>query len=293
LFTARYTKNGANTLQPVLAQPLVIKHPTQSGFLVIFGTGSYVTRDDARDRDIQSIYAIWDRGEGVPATSRDTREARLVNQTLTNIQDTSSTPAVTRRVFLDTQAVEYRPDAQNCTSGGCANVAGVYGWYVDLDMPAAARTVAGATIPGVSTAPQYPGERAIRRIIERNGALVTTTVLPALDEFSCFGTRPGAILVLSALTGGDAGQPLIDFSNDGRIDGGDLIDIGDGSFSAGLLMNQNDLDGQLVDLATLGGEGDTDFLFVSGGNSTLAYLIESIRDRRTGRLSWRELDFTP
>jgi hypothetical protein len=46
-----------------------------------------------------------------------------------------------------------------------------------------------------------------------------------------------------------------------------------------------------VDLATLSGEGSTDFLFVSGGNDTIAYLIDSTRDRRTGRLSWRELDF--
>ncbi|MGA1372692.1 MAG: hypothetical protein ACO3Z6_13905, partial [Pseudomonadales bacterium] len=136
-----------------------------------------------------------------------------------------------------------------------------------------------------------PGERAIRRIIERNGALVTTTVLPALDEFSCFGTRPGAVLVLSALTGGDAGQPLIDFNNDGRVDEGDLVAVDDELRSPGLLMNQTELDGQLVDLATLSGEGSTDFLFVSGGNDTIAYLIDSARDRRTGRLSWRELDF--
>ncbi|MFM7119605.1 MAG: pilus assembly protein, partial [Gammaproteobacteria bacterium] len=106
LFTARYTRNGVNTLQPVLAQPLVIKHPTETGFLVIFGTGSYVSRDDARNQDIQSLYAIWDRGEAAPATARDSRETRLIRQTLSNVQDTASVPAVTRRVFLDTQAVE-------------------------------------------------------------------------------------------------------------------------------------------------------------------------------------------
>ena len=56
------------------------------------------------------------------------------------------------------------------------------------------------------------------------------------------------------------------------------------------LLDQQDLDGSLVDLSTLGGEGDTDFLFVSGGRDTVSYRIEDINDSRTGRLSWRELD---
>ena len=291
LFTAVYTRNGQQTVQPVLSQPLVIPHPTQSGFLVIFGTGSYATREDARNTDIQSIYGIWDRDETLPATANGSRELRLVEQTLVNVLDTGTTPQETKRVFRNTDAVEYRPDRRDCSSGTCLTEPGTYGWYVDLDLPAASLTSGGQAIAGVSTAPQYPGERAIRRIIERNGALVTTTVLPALDEFSCYGTRPGAVLVLSALTGGDAGQPLIDFNNDGRVDEGDLIAVDDELRSPGLLMNQTELDGQLVDLATLSGEGSTDFLFVSGGNDTIAYLIDSTRDRRTGRLSWRELDF--
>ncbi|MGA1675976.1 MAG: pilus assembly protein, partial [Pseudomonadales bacterium] len=291
LFTASYTDNGVQTVQPVLAQPLVIPHPTADGFLVIFGTGSYLTREDARNTDIQSLYAIWDRGEPAPATAQGARELRLVEQSLINILDTSTTPQETKRVFPNTQPVEYRPDRRDCSSGTCVDEPGVYGWYVDLDLPAASLTTSGQFIAGVPAEPQYPGERAIRRIIERNGALVTTTVLPALDEFSCFGTRPGAVLVLSALTGGDAGQPLIDFNNDGRVDEGDLVAVDDELRSPGLLMNQTELDGQLVDLATLSGEGSTDFLFVSGGNDTIAYLIDSARDRRTGRLSWRELDF--
>ncbi len=52
----------------------------------------------------------------------------------------------------------------------------------------------------------------------------------------------------------------------------------------------DDLEGTLVDLSTLGGEGDTDFLFVSGGSETTAFRIIDISDDRTGRLAWRELD---
>ncbi|MGK0221450.1 MAG: hypothetical protein ACI9ON_000685, partial [Limisphaerales bacterium] len=35
--------------------------------------------------------------------------------------------------------------------------------------------------------------------------------------------------------------------------------------------------------------GDTDFLFISGGNDTEAYRITGINEGRTGRLSWVEL----
>jgi Tfp pilus tip-associated adhesin PilY1 len=297
IFTASYSNGVTTTIQPILSQPLVIKHPSEQGFMVIFGTGSYVTRDDARSEDIQSIYAIWDRGESNPATAAaDTRETRLVEQELTNIFDNTITPNVTRRVFLATESVEYR--AQDCAETDCSgddDDAGTYGWFVDLDMPRATESVTGTAVTDTAgRAPpeaQYPGERAIRRFLIRDGNIITTTVLPALDEFSCFGTRPGAILVMSALDGGDVEEPLIDFNNDGVINAQDLLDFDGEQYSAGLLLSQDDLGGQLVDLSTLGGVGGTDFLFVSGGSDTVAYLIEGIEDMRTGRLSWRELDF--
>jgi hypothetical protein len=67
------------------------------------------------------------------------------------------------------------------------------------------------------------------------------------------------------------GRPVIDFNTDGVVDSGDLVSVGGDEFAGGLLFNQSDLDGQLVDLSTLGGEGDTDFLFVSGGNETISF----------------------
>ena len=100
---------------------------------------------------------------------------------------------------------------------------------------------------------------------------------------------PGSILLFSGLTGGSASSPTIDFNGDGEIDEDDLVDYGGNQIAGGLLLNQNDLDGSLVDLSTLGGQGDSDFLFVSGGNDTVAYRIEDVNDNRTGRLSWNEL----
>ena len=70
LFTATYSDG---TLQPITKQPVVVKHPTQPGFMVIFGTGSYIAKDDARDQNIQSVYGIWDRLDNVPATAAPIR----------------------------------------------------------------------------------------------------------------------------------------------------------------------------------------------------------------------------
>jgi type IV pilus assembly protein PilY1 len=280
LFTASYDDNGVETIQPIVTEPLVIRHPTQTGFLVIFGTGSYLTRDDANSSDIQSIYAIWDDGSNSPATAQEgSKDTRLVQQTMTNVMDGTFDPPVVRRI-LTKEPVNYQQDAPG--------EPGTYGWYIDLDMERAAGDSTGRAPPSA----QFPGEKAIRRLLFRDGAIVTTTVLPSLDEFSCFGTRPGSILIIDAATGGDAGRPVVDFNRDGYVDSGDLVSFGGDVFAGGILFNQSDLDGQLVDLSTLGGEGATDWLFVSGGNETISYLIENINDSRTGRLSWRELNMT-
>jgi type IV pilus assembly protein PilY1 len=281
IFTATYSDG---TLQPITKQPVVVKHPTQPGFMVIFGTGSYVTKADARDTNIQSVYGIWDRLDSVPATAAaDTRSVRLVQQTVTNVVEEVNGVAVTRRVITN-NPVTYTPEGAS---------PGVYGWYWDLNMPRATTTTSGNANPDTSgnapPAPQYPGEKAIRRMIYRDGTIVTTTVLPATGDASCFGARPGAVMLFDLLTGGDPGRPVVDFNNDGKIDANDLVTVGGVAYAAGLLFNQQDLDGTLVDMSTLGGEADTDFLFVSGGDETIAMRIIDAALGRVGRLSWREI----
>jgi type IV pilus assembly protein PilY1 len=280
IFTATYFDGTTNVLQPITAQPMVIKHPTQPGFMVIFGTGSYVTHEDAKSQDIQSIYGIWDRGDVAPPTAAaDTKSVRLVQQTVTNVVDTVGT----RRV-ITAVPVNYKPEAAS---------PGVYGWYMDLNMPRATTTLAGQPNPDTSgnapPAPQYPGERAIRRFIFRDGVILTTTVLPSTGASSCLGTIPGAIMLFDAVTGGNPQFPVVDFNNDGKIDSGDLVTVGGAAYAAGLLFNRGDLDGTLVDPSTMGGEGDSGFLFISGGSETTTRLITDVNDARKGRLSWREL----
>jgi type IV pilus assembly protein PilY1 len=286
LFTASYDDGSGNTtMQPILSKPLVSKHPTEAGFLVTVGTGSHVAREDASSQDIQSIYTIWDRGEANPATAQsDTKASRLVEQTITNVVDDSASPFVTRRI-VTSNPVDYQSEGAS---------PGTYGWYVDFDMPRAASTVSGGVNPDVSgqapPAPQFSGEKAVRRMILRDGNIITTTILPSGTGTSCFGSRPGSILLFNVLTGGDPNIPVVDFNNDGYVDSGDLVTVDGESFVGGVLFDQDALDGSLVDPSILGGEGDTDFLFLSGGSETISFRISNVNDGRTGRLSWQELN---
>jgi type IV pilus assembly protein PilY1 len=287
LFTATYDDGVTVERQPITEQPLVVKHPTESGFMIVFGTGSFVTKEDASNEDIQSVYGIWDRLENVPATAAaDTRDLRLVEQDVTNVVEESGGVYTTRRAITK-NPVAYTPEGVD---------PGVYGWYFDFDMERAATTTSGDANPDAGgyapPLPQYPGEKAIRRLVFRDGTIITTTVLPATGQASCFGARPGAIMLFDVLTGGDPGRPVVDFNNDGRVTSADLVTVGGEAYAAGILFNQTDLDGALVDISTLGGEGDTDFLFVSGGDETVSFRIADLNDSRTGRLSWREIQET-
>jgi type IV pilus assembly protein PilY1 len=286
LFTASYTDgSGTTTVQPVLSKPVVSKHPTKDGFLVTFGTGSHVAREDARSQDIQSIYTIWDRGEANPATAQPgSKQDRLVEQVITNVVDDSASPFVTRRIVTE-NPVNYVSES---------GTPGTYGWYVDFDMERASGTISGGANPDVSgqapPLPQFPGEKAVRRMIFRDGNIIATTILPTGSGTSCFGARPGSILLFNALTGGNPNAPVVDFNNDGYVDDGDLVNVNGESFAGGILFDQDALDGSLVDPSILGGEGETDFLFLSGGNETISFRIRDVNDNRTGRLSWQELD---
>jgi type IV pilus assembly protein PilY1 len=263
----------------------VVKHPSGTGFLIVFGTGSYVTEGDGVSLEIQSVYGIWDRLDLSPPTAlANAKSTRLVQQTITNIYD-ENLSVFERLRFSSNNPVNYIPDA--------GVTPGVYGWYFDLNMVRPATTVQGNANPDTSgnAAPQaqFPGERAIRRFVPRGGALLVTTVIPR-DANTCFRSPPGSTFPVDFLTGGTPRRPILDLNNDGVIDDNDMVTVGGQQYAAGILFDTDDLDGTLVDPSVLLGTGDTDFLFLSGGDDQVTLRVAGAEDPKTGRLSWRELD---
>ena len=51
------------TGQPITAKPDVMRHCTEHGYMVVFGTGKFLHNDDRTDVSQQSIYGIWDYGD--------------------------------------------------------------------------------------------------------------------------------------------------------------------------------------------------------------------------------------
>lgn len=284
LFQATYDET-IDTRQATINKPTVVRNPAGEGFIVIFGTGSFVTEQDGTSTDIQSLYGIWDRFEVSPATAAsNAKSTRLVEQELTNLVVESGFAFNRLRVVTENE-VAYAPD-----SGGTP---GVYGWYVDFDPVRPSSTDQGNPNPdSTGNAPpdaQYPGERAVRRLVIRNGVVIVVSILPR-EENTCFRAPPGNVMAFDAVTGGNPSQAVFDLNADGEVDDNDLIDYNGESFAGGILLDPNDLDGTLVDPSILSGTGDTDFLFLSGGSEQQTIEIFGLGGPKTGRLSWRELN---
>ena len=155
LFNAQY--QFTSDVQPITTRPIAVRHPTGTGFLVIFTTGSYFTDSDADNIDIQSIYGVWDDLSGNQVDASD-----LVEQTLSNqiaAQDPSG--ALEVRVVSDNPVTWGTPGGSNAARG----------WFIDLDVPP----------QGSSSGVQFPGERAVRALSLQNGVLFVNTVIPQVS----------------------------------------------------------------------------------------------------------------
>ncbi len=135
LYRARassYTSGDANQVQAIMAAPRLVRHPSGTGHLVLFGTGKYLEPGDATAvaGKAMSLYGIWDRqtaGE-VASSTPSLTTANLQVQTLggdTQITYTSATQASvgTTANTLSTNAVAWY---------GESNGGGKYGWYLNL-----------------------------------------------------------------------------------------------------------------------------------------------------------------
>ncbi len=196
LFTATYESGSpiVSTPQPITTRPTVIANPS-GGFVVIVGTGSYFTTDDAISTEIQSIYGLWDNPTGNTSTiTKYSSPSQLVEQNFITTVDNDS--------GLVVRTVSNNPVLYN-DSG--ANQ--VRGWFIDFDIPP----------PGSTTGVQFPGERPVRSLQLRTSQLFFNTVIPQ-DGTSCAPPAGGFGLSVDALTGGVGINVIFDINIDGVFD---------------------------------------------------------------------------
>lgn len=257
IYQASYVDSDSNeTLQPITTQPIVTAHPTESdGFIVIFATGSFITIPDGRNKDIQSIYGLWDRLSPELLEVDDLVQQRFINLFDADFGNVRA---------LTNNEVDYSPTAEG----------GKKGWYNHLD---------AVELDGNQTLddPEFPGEKAIRNIQLRGGLAFVNSVIPRSDT-SCVDIAGGFALSFCPGTGGTnclATRGIFDLDNDGAFDAGDEVD---GQVVAGTRFEDAvPTDSSFIEdkrITQLSDKSiDSTKTNTSGGENT-------------GRLSWKELD---
>lgn len=147
LFTAKY----GTQVQPITAPLEIGERPagTSSGVMVYFGTGSYFTTDDRANKDVQTLYGIWDSGS---IAARADLQAQSITHELTEFGEAL-------RVVSNT-AVDYSASGKK------------RGWYLDLISPTLGKQ----------------GERVVSTALLRHGRVIFTTLTPSDAACSYGGT---------------------------------------------------------------------------------------------------------
>jgi type IV pilus assembly protein PilY1 len=254
IFEAKYVDaNSVVTPQEVTTQPLVTAHPTEpEGYLLIFGTGSYVTVPDGASTSIQSIYGLWDK----PGSGEIIRD-RLVRQSYTNVADGGYGNVRT----LSANEVDY-------------SVAGGHkGWYINLD------SVSAGDTQGIDP-PQFPGERASRNIQVRGGLAFVNSIVPRGKD-SCINVAGGFALAFCPDTGSEAC-----FSTGGVFDLKDHHDAF--GLHARAVAGIRFEEAVPTDSSFIGDKRITQF----SDKSVAVVGTNTQQSNITGRLSWKQLNTT-
>lgn len=204
LFTATYRNEAATDIfQPITTGIDVSAHP-KGGFLVYFGTGSYInTTDNVGPFNMDSMYGLWDKDDD--AKTRVTSRDQLQKQKIVD------TETVDGRDLLFMSAC--RPNYTDETAG-------------TNEEPGFCPSNIADTDPQLGWVFDFPddGERIASAAPMVLGGVVTYTTL-APDDDPCQGNVTGRLYYVDYLTGGMVRRGVLDLNLDGKIDSLDLFQL--------------------------------------------------------------------
>lgn len=212
LFTA---KNEWGETQPITSAPDVMRHCLldRPGYMVIFGTGQYVSELDFDDHTTQSLYGIWDWQEAWEALDEIEGgidpEAKYLGEfqrgdfySLSNAQGWELLEQeVVDKVVHEGDDYLFVSDNEIDYWSPVTDEGEHVGWFFDL--------------------PQE-GERTVQDPMIRDGIVMALGSVPVPDP--CWAGGSSVLYQLDACTGGEPDEPQFDVSGDGRVHSGDLID---------------------------------------------------------------------
>jgi type IV pilus assembly protein PilY1 len=265
-------KNDSGQLQPITAKPDVMRHCTEHGYMVIFGTGKHLSASDNSDASVQSVYGIWDYGDDAddqeylgsfersssPILSNQPTTVSLLeqNRITTDFEVNSTT------VRLTSNATANWATQTDMTNGQMPDPSQHAGWYFDLPVS---------------------GERVVSPVLIRDGKSVFISYVPSSEACSCGGYS--IVHELDACDGSRLSSPAFDVNDDGVVNESDRVNdtiTGNPTVPSGIGFQ-----GKLQPPAISQLDGNIEIKYFSSSSGA----IETIREKasKTGITFWMEM----
>jgi len=183
LFQARDASGNPEPITDTPAVGLNPNFPVNTGTMVYFATGQFLSVADLTTTQQQTVYGVFDSGS---ESATPLLRANLIQQVLTsqNVQNSQGTTISVRLL-----------------SNNPVNLINNPGWYVDLGLAA--------------------GERAVTDPVLFNGTVQLTTYQP--NGSTCVGGGNGFLLVFNYATGGSTSVPQFDWYGSGHLNSSDMV----------------------------------------------------------------------
>jgi type IV pilus assembly protein PilY1 len=180
-------KDAAGNTQPITAMPAIVPHPS-GGFVVIFGTGKLFDKADQATITDQTFYGLWDPTK---LATNSTTSPFAGQTTLRNLLLAQTTSASTTTGYY------------NVTTTAITDWNTKKGWYLDIKLENGQRSIYPPTI--------------IRDFV------LLSSIVPAQSAAFCETSGgSGYNFLLTALSGSQSTEKVLDTDGDGDIDGSDI-----------------------------------------------------------------------
>lgn len=215
--------------KPITSKPDVMRHceygtvnenlycePSKTvGYMVMFGTGKYLSEDDRTSTESQYVFGLWDYGDDSDDDEYLGSFDTGASQQLSNMdyrislveQTEEASSGYYNGVYLRILTANQANWTVTCDTDSGQNpdpdpqVSANAGWFFELT----------------------GGERVIKDVIIRNNNLIYITFIP--DVSPCSGGGNSIIHEVDACTGGRLTKAQFDTNHDRKVDDGDLLEI--------------------------------------------------------------------
>lgn len=251
--TTLLTQCTASTVQPITTGTYVTKDPLR-GYLILFGTGQYLSGNDLNQTNTQTLYGIRDDGL---LSAKNTLTASLLAQKVGSLVTTTTSNGVTSSYYSIVN------DATN-TNSSCSGAAsylpyGCNGWFLPL--------AATGFTSGREVATPY---------IYENTLAFFSVAMPSSNSV-CGSGGSTADFGLNYATGTGTVSAIYDTSGNGSMNSADQV-------ANAMVNNGISLGGSMI--ITLGG---TTYRCSTSSSGAITCTAMANYTSSYGRLSWREI----